>query len=346
MQNTPLYNAFCYSCYWKNNAISSLTQPVIKLDTCIDCGSILLSEKWSLPNSSDKVVPLLKSYIYKWVKTSVDNEIEVNEMDQPNWNDGRPSLSLLIKVADSSISIFPPHIEVHHLIFHFLWGICKICVKKKSGGDVILQIRAANRKLTIEEESYIDKVVQDLGENMSKTDPGSFIGEKLIIHKGINYKVGSKTLAEAIISTLKNKWVGFIKTNYKLTGETKDGMKKYQHTYLFKLPEIKGGDFVIMNAVVYLVLFLFRSGIQVQRMDSQKTITIKDWRKLTLLDNYDKKMCLVMAKNESLTSYELMDMTSHKTFEIDAKLISQDLSLGEARMFLIYDENYYLLPKM
>ena len=345
MQDIPLYKTFCSSCYWKDRTISSLPQSIIKLDICADCSSVLLFEKWSLPNTSDKVVPLLKANIHKWVKTNVDNKVEVDELNSPDWNDGRPSLSLLVKVTGSSIPIFPPHIESHHLTFNFSFGICKICVKRKSGGDTILQVRALNRELTIKEETYIDKISQNLEKDMSKVDPISFISQRVVVHKGINYKLGSKTLAEAIISNLKKKWVGFTKINYKLTGETKDGTRKYQHTYLFKLPALKTADFAIMGGTIYLVLSILKSGIQVRRIDTGKIKTVKNWKELALFTNYDKRDCLVMSKNETLNSYEVMDTGSYELFEISTETIPKSLNLGEEQTFLRHKMNYYLYSK-
>ncbi len=339
-EGVPLHDSFCYQCYWKENHTATLKKPKIGLNTCLTCGAVLLPGGWSSSNTPESLPDLLVDFVRKWVNTSLDNEVRAFPMNDPDWDDGKPRLSLLIKVTDESIPEFPPHEESLVLDIDFLWGTCEICAKKSSGGDTIFQLRAIDRNLTKEEEEYVEQVFRDQIEGIGAENPYYFVSDKIEVHKGYDYKCGSNSLVEHVIEILKKKWLAITSVNYSLVGETKDGTRKYQHTYLFKLPGVKPGDLIYYENSVCRVDVINSAAIIVTDLRSLEVIHIKEWKNLRPIDFFEEPTYLVMSRNYDV--YELMDLGDYHTFEIRVDNFSRDLDLGEEQTFILYKDQLYL----
>ena len=339
-EGVPLHDSFCYDCYWKDNHSATLKKEKVELNTCLTCGSVLLPGGWSTGNTPETLPDLLLDRARKWINTPLENDVKAYAMNNPDWDDGKPSLTLLIKVVDRRIEEFPPHEENLTLVIDFLWGTCEICAKKETGGDTVLQVRAIDRFITEDELNFIEKTLREQIEKMGDENPYYFISERIDVHKGYDYKCGSNTMVEHVIEILKNKWASQSSVNYSLVGESKDGTRKYQHTYLFKLPGVKVGDLIFYDNSVCRVDAITSWSVAVMNLRTLELHHIKEWKDLRPLDFYEEPTYLVMSK--TYDTYELMHLGDYHIFEIPADIFQRELELGKEQQFLVYKGEFYL----
>ena len=342
--DVALHESLCFNCYWKENRIIEKKLPKLSLNTCIDCLSIKLPSGWTKVYDLENLSDLVHGYVRRELEIEINDESEFLNQEYPDWDKPKPKLSCLFKVMNDRIDSFSVYEETRELDIHFLWGNCAVCRKKKSGGDTVLQIRAIERELTEEEEEYFDKKVKEIIEKASSEDHYAFASDKVYTYKGFDYKLGSNALAERMIEAFVLKWVAITSVNYSLIGEAKDRTRKYSHTYLFKLPGVVEGDLAVIGGEIFGILKTNTKGVLIKSLETGLVSTEKNWKDLRPFRDYYREKFMIVSKEQDSSSYELMNLKTYETFEIENKGISPEIGAGEEVELLIYKDKYYPIP--
>lgn len=338
-----LHESFCEECYWDNHYAAELKTNELDMQICLECGAAHLPSGWSGPNNPETLPTLLNGMARRWIKTSIDNEVDAEFQSDPDWDDGKPQTDMRIIVEDRSIEKFPPHIEEHLLHVNFLWSTCSACAKRRTGGDITFQFRALERPVTHEEMLLMEEIFRKLIEKQSNENNFAFVSEVREVHQGFDYKIGSNMLAESAINELRKHLVGKYDKNYRLVGEDKDGTRKYQITHLYKLPAVIKDDYIWFEEELTRILSIKYNGVLVQKLRSNERKLVKTWEELRKMDPLPTKIVLlVTSKNYDANSYEMMNLSTYETFEIAAESFPIELPIGEEVDFLEIRDELYL----
>ncbi len=341
--NVPLHEALCNVCYWKEHQSIKLKQRQIELDICTECGAVKLPSGWTNSNNSDQALQAVLDNLYRWVDFDPDVEIETILLSKPRWEDGKPNMIAEIIAYDPRIEMFPIHEEHHEVEIQFLWGICKACAVKKTGGSVTFQLRTANRQMTMKEMNEFERMVTEIVQRSQPNNPMSFVVSVMETKYGLDLKLASRMLAENILSELKKKWAGKSKKNFKLVGEDKDGIRKYAVTYLYRIPGVVRGDYIIHGGDLMEVMGIDNQGVEAYNFSTSTYTLIRDWENLKIADPSPRLIeYLVVSHDRTTDSYELMDLSDYHAFEIDAKTFPKSLPIGETVVFLEWEDKLFL----
>jgi nonsense-mediated mRNA decay protein 3 len=334
-QNVNLVDALCYKCYWKANVSATVKTNNVDINICIECGAVHLPNGWTGPNNPESIPNILKNYTRKWIKTSSENEVQSELLSEIDWDDGKPQVDVELTIRDSSIKSFPVHEEKHNVHVNFLWSTCSSCAKRKTGGDATLQFRAIDRWITSEEKTMIENIFRKIIERIGDDNNLAFVSDVVETHMGYNYKLGSNVLAELAIQELKKQMVGKIDKSYRLVGEDKDGTRRYQTTYLYKLPCVVNDDYVEFEGELTRVVTVTNTGVVLHKFKTGTRELVKKWEDLRPVDPAPNLITyIVTSKDYELNTYELMNMKTYESFEIQGDDFPQELPTGEEVTFI------------
>lgn len=341
--DVPLHKSFCEECYWKEFKSVSLKAERIELNLCLECGAVQLPSGWTNSNPPERVIEAVLENMYRWVDYDPDIEIWADAETEPRWEDGKPTMTVKVTALDNRIEIFQPHEEHHFAEVFFLWGTCKACATKRTGGNVTFQMRAVNRQLTDWEMNEFEELVTSIVQRAQPNNPMAFVVAVTETRYGLDLKLASRLLAENILSEIKKKWVGEEKKNFKLVGEDKDGIRKYATTYLYRIPGVVKGDYVVQDNKLFRVRTINSQGVETFDLETRETVLIKDWQNIKLADPHPRKVeYLVVSYDHSSNTYEFMDLVDYHTFEVDAESFKKELPIGETLTFLEWTGKLYL----
>ncbi|RMG42221.1 MAG: hypothetical protein D6732_01420 [Methanobacteriota archaeon] len=341
--NVPLHTSFCEDCYWKEFSSVTLKAERIELNLCLECWAVQLPSGWTNSNTPERAIEAVLENMYRWVDHDPDVEIWAEAENEPRWEDGKPSMTVRITASDARIEVFPPHEEQHFAEVVFHWGTCKACATKRSGGNVTFQMRAMNRQLTDWEMNEFEQMVTDIVQRTQPNNPMSFVVGFSETRYGLDLKLASRLLAENILTEIKKKWIGEEKKNFKLVGEDKDGIRKYATTYLYRIPGVVRGDFIVQQDRLLKVRGINAQGVDAIDLKNGEPLLIKDWQHIRHADPLPRKVeYLIVSYDQGTQSYELMDLTDYHIFEVPASDFMIDLPIGETLTFLEWHGKLFL----
>ncbi len=338
-----LHESFCEECYWKEFNSVHLKAHRIELNLCLECWAVQLPSGWTNSNTPERAIDAVLENMYRWVDYDPDVEVWAEVETYPRWEDGKPTMTVKVFAYDGRIEAFPPHEEQHDAEVVFHWGTCKACATKRSGGNVTFQMRALNRQLTEWEMNEFERMVTEIVQRTQPNNPMSFVVGFTETKYGLDLKLASRLLAENILSEIKKKWVGEEKKNFKLVGEDKDGIRKYATTYLYRIPGVIRGDFILHDEHLMKVKGITPQGVDAVDLTNGEIVLIKNWQQIKNADPLPREVeYLIVSFDHTTQSYELMDLDDYHTFEVAASEFTQELPVGQTVTFLEWKGKLFL----
>ena len=323
----------CLSCYLKTHTFSK-GPDIIDLPTCPHCGSFKYKNTWLSDLFGDVLRRVVKNnfQISKELE-KVDIHSECKETDE----------SISCKIFISGFIDNKEITEEHEILVHLKKIVCDVCSKRFGGyHEVIVQIRADNRKLTKNEIKDIIISVESLVEDLqSKGNRALFITDIDDSHGALDFYISERGAGLVIAKKIQDQYGGEIKQSSKNIG-MKDSKQIYRMTYLIRIPSYKRGVFLKHNNCFFYIVSIH--GNKIKMIDLSKweeiTVDIKSIKKASTIGGEEliKEMILISQKEDEVQimdkkNYQIKVVRKPKPFTYEAKTVK--IVKLEDKMFLM-----------
>jgi NMD protein affecting ribosome stability and mRNA decay len=299
---------------------------------------------WTGANHQYEIPEIIAYANFNEVQTSPASTIDIADISDLNWINPNPEFIISFSVENDEISEFEPRKEILELEVKIHGGICTTCIKKKTGsGDVTVQFRALNRKITQQEMDSATTLAFSLASQMTYESQEAYLSDIVESYGGLDFFFGNDAIAENFISGLKKKWIGHNEKNYKLVTEDREERRVYAVTHLFRLPEVHTDDYVEIDGELHQVRHVSKAGVHLLSLRTHSRIISKEWKKLKPVGPSPllEKM-LVVSENIPGNSYLIMDLKNYDSMEYSRDNFPTELELGNEIEFLVWDDKLYL----
>lgn len=294
----------CLSCYLKTHTFTKGPK-IIDLPTCPHCGSFKYKNTWLSALFADVLRRVIKNYFQiskELEKVDINSECKETNEDMP------------CKVFISGFIDNKEITEEHEILVHLKKTVCDVCSKRFGGyHEVIVQIRADNRKLTNNELKDIRRSVEFLVEDLkAKGNRSLFITDIAEAHGTIDFYISERGAGLMIAKKIQEQYGGEIKQSSKNIG-MKDGRQMYRMTYLIRIPSYKKGVFLKYNNSFFHIVSIH--GNKVKMVDLSKweetTVDVKSIQKASTIGGEEliKEMILINQKEDEV---QIMDQKNYK----------------------------------
>lgn len=339
-----LYENFCEVCYWKYNTILEIKKNRLEIPYCLTCFGPKLPTGWAKGSDQYKLPEVIAYGYMRNLIHKPEIVIEILSYSDINWLNPNPEFIITYQGISDSIPGFPPHTELVNVDIKLIGGICKNCVRKKTGThDVTVQVRAKERKLTKFEIDTITKDVFDLANNMYQEQSDSYVSDIIENHGGIDIYLGNNALATEFVAQLRKRWVGHHEKNFKLITEEKDNKRVYRTTHLYRIPHVSGGEWVEYEEELYQVISVNNQAVKIRSLRTHSDIYVKDWEEIQISNPPPYQIQkLVISEDTDVDSYLIMDLQSYISEEFNKSDFPNNLPIGNEVTFLLWKEKIYL----
>ncbi|MHA2251094.1 MAG: NMD3-related protein [Candidatus Kariarchaeaceae archaeon] len=342
-KGVPLKDSFCQNCYWKYFRIAKPRKSRIDVAYCLTCGSLKLPAGWTGANEKNEIPEITAHAYSKFLHTHTDAIISIQDVEEINWLNPNPEFHVSYNISINNVEEFSLHTEEHFLYFKIHGGICKTCVKKKTGtSDVTVQFRAHNRPVNKTEEDIVTNTAFDLVNQLSYESPESYLGEIIEVHGGLDLYFGNTMIADEFITRLKDIWIGHHEKNFKLITEDKEKKRVYRVTHLYRIPGLVAGDYIDLENELYLVDQISKNGIHLGSLIDKSRILVRKWMDLAIAAPAPFPIRkIILSFDKTASSYLIMDLKDYSTEEIGMNYLGENLPIGEEMTLLSWKERYY-----
>ncbi len=262
-----LYEHLCGPCYIKKTKFFKLRE-VVKITLCSQCSAREKANHWEEYSSDKEAID----------KAVIENIVIYNGIRSPNFklelqpirtNNLRATVSIEARYDDLKINA-----ELISEV-RLKYSTCARCSRVLGNYfEAIIQLRGADRKLDENELNLARTIVESVLTTLDHPEPNAFLSKVEYLHGGIDFYIGSSTIAKQISRDLSKKFAGKIKESSSLMGR-KDGSDVYRFTYSIRLPEYKIGDFIKADGRIYQVLKILQKHIHCIDLRSGQTTQLK-----------------------------------------------------------------------
>ncbi|RLE51168.1 MAG: hypothetical protein DRJ21_00730, partial [Candidatus Methanomethylicota archaeon] len=256
-KDEPLIDNLCWNCYREKHKLIIIPKN-IEVHVCSSCGSYRLGGKWIQSKRFDK--PEFEAAIEavkKYVKLTGNGVIRV----LPEGFLGKGRIKLKIIAFGTVHPLIPNYEEKASIIVKVRKTTCPTCIKIASKHYVAtIQIRAEGRKLTRNEITLVNRIIENTVYREIEHDRSAYVVEVEELSEGINFKFASTRIARLIASKIKNEVGAQIKETFKLIGINRSTGKRISRlTISVRFPPFTFNDIVKFND--HLIRFEgFKSG--------------------------------------------------------------------------------------
>jgi len=222
----PVIEGLCVACFRKKNPI---VRPPDAIDAvkCVDCGRIETKGGWVRVDLETAIPTLLLDRIPRSPRATRITFTHVSlPEDETNF---RLSVKAAARVADVEI------VESFQVRLRVKQGLCATCNRRRSNYyEGIVQIRAAERPLTEEEERRLVAFVEEGVARRYRKGEEVFITKVEDVRGGADVYLSSNRVARTIARELADAFRGTVGSSPKLFGQ-KDGKDLYRVTYVVRI---------------------------------------------------------------------------------------------------------------
>jgi len=331
------YDNLCLDCFRKNNPL--LTKPLkLKIVICRECNSIFYLNKWIKGNFEDLLLQLIKREIKKSSKGEIrDVEISIAE-------ESKSKYSVAVTITGRVRPDMPYYSEKYIAEVRVRYEVCPVCrdiILKKE--KAILQVRALNRELSLEEKKKILEIVETEIARLQRKQRNAVIVD-IEDRKGLDVKLLSANVARALAVAIQKEFPALIKETYKLIRLDRNGRPVSKVTVKVELPPFSKGDIVDVKGSLFYVKDIKRGIIKLINLSTYKTINVtsKTCPKSTKRVSVEKEKYLVNSITPPVVS--LLNLSNYETVEARLPVIPQWLKVGGTIEAINYRGRIYVLP--
>jgi len=331
------YDNLCLDCFRKNHPL--LSKPLkLKITICRECNSIFYLNKWVKGDLESILLQLIRREVKKLSKGEIKNvEISVTEENKSKY-------TVLVTVVGRARHDMPYYKEEYMAEVRVRYEVCPVCrdiILKKE--KAILQVRALNRELSLEEKKRILEIVEIEIAKLQRKQRNAVIVD-IEDKKGLDIKLLSANVARALAAAIQKEFPALIKETYKLIRLDRNGRPVSKVTVKVELPPFSKGDVVDIKGTLFYVKEIKRGIIKLVNLSTYKTINVtsKTCPKSTKRVSVEKEKYLVNSITPPVVS--LLNLASYETIEARLPVIPQWLKVGGTIEAVNYRGRIYVLP--
>ncbi|MFC4359693.1 60S ribosomal export protein NMD3 [Halobium salinum] len=230
----------CDACYFEDFDLVDAPDRV-EVQVCASCGAVHRGNRWVDVGAKD------------YTDVAVD---EVSE-----------SLAVHVNAHDVTWAVEPEQVDQNTIRMHCRFsgivretfleeetvvpvmisrGTCTQCGRRAGGyWASLVQVRGTDRTPTKEEDARAVEIAQDIiADREEAGDRNAFITETKETDEGVNIKLSTNQLGQAVSTRVTRELGGHVKEYPTLVTEDGDGNEVYRVTYAVRLPKFIGGDVI------------------------------------------------------------------------------------------------------
>lgn len=219
----------CGKCLAEREKIAKVDS--FEIIICPRCGFIRTEGTWKMINLEDAIRESIISSLYVF----------------ENFNVKEVLIDLQSKLLILKGQLYGDDIDLQVPFTYKIKRItCQRCSREAGGYyEAILQLRAENRKLRIQEVQVAKRVIKEVLEKEIENEK-AFLTKVEERKEGIDFYFGSRDIGRKVSKIVAKELGGKITESKKLSGRT-DGRDMYRFTYLVRLPSYENGDVVLKD---------------------------------------------------------------------------------------------------
>jgi len=299
-----VYYNLCKNCFLKKQKLVEVPQ---YLDTavCSYCGAVQLANGWTLVSMDKAIEDILQK------KIKVSNRVESLQIQHKPSYENERNISLHIS-CELRIEDIETRVDLESRL-RMKKGICPTCSKQKGRYyEGIVQVRAEGRELSEDELEQVSKIVRTILAKPSKL-VGSFLSREERVRGGLDFYVGSNSLARTLAKEIQSNLGGEVSSSRKIYGR-KEGKEVYRVTFLIRLPKYSLGDVLLLkNELVQVVRMGPSIGVVSLTDGMERSYKLADIRGARTLD-YEVEEAIILSQSKE--EIQVMDPTTMKTITL------------------------------
>lgn len=244
-KKSKLYENLCESCFLERNNYFKVPK-VIKIKICNLCLARFKSKHWEeVASDREAIIDEINDQI-RFHDGFKNPNVNI-ELTPYKTNNVKAKINLNAKIDDLEIN---GYLETDVRINYTTCSRCS----RISGSyfEAIIQVRAANRSLEDNEHKKVKEIVEHHLTTSKKTKENAFLTKIEYLHGGVDFYLGSATIAKQISKKLIKEFSGKLKESSTLVGR-KEGRDINRVTFSVRISEYKLGDFIEINNQIYQV---------------------------------------------------------------------------------------------
>lgn len=320
--NDAVYHGMCASC--ATDSIKVGFPAKLEYKECPKCGAVKVGKKWYHSHQRDSVMRGLTSSI-----VLPDRNFRVSESSLEELN-GQESM-LTVQISADSEFTFTRQSTV---LMRNSQESCPVCDRKYgSYYEAILQLRFEVNS----DEALLESIVSRLEDIPDRSDPNQFVTKYEKKDEGLDIYLGSRKLAEKMVSFLSSSYPGTRGQSKKLAGR-KEGKDFYRFTYLYRIFNPRAGSIFLYNSETLCV----------QHIEGDRIIFSRGARDVPFAVSYSKllrngykilrpdpELVRMMAVSKEGQITTLMNLENYSTISVKAELPLREM------LFSIYEGNLF-----
>ncbi len=329
----------CIDCFLKNFQMIEIPEN-IDITICKHCHSKLEEGKWSESNlPEDEIVYRALERNIK-ISDEVENEIIDLEIEQIKGSTFKCIVNIIGEVYSEKIE------ETHEIDVKIIRTSCPTCSKVQSGYyESVIQFRADNREIHIEEYEKADEIVERTLNKQYKKDKLAYCPQIGKLKEGKDYYIGSLKSGRKVANALQEEFGGIIKESPRLISEDKStGKGLYRIWISIRIPEFEIGDFIKYQEKILQIKDINKNRIMSTDLQTNKKYNIP-WKDSVNLNIIKKQKDIEKAGiiSKSPTTIQILDPADYSVIDLEIKKDQKDLSIGDEIDIIKIDDYYYLL---
>ena len=258
-----LVEGLCEDCYFEVHKFYRIKD--FQVVACMDCGAILVGNRWVRPSRRESVMDLLRRLFVNNVKISNGRIVNVEA-----WNDVDHVVYRVTLYGSPHPEIAPREEQVVYRA-RIIRDLCPDCRLARSGAERgILQIRGFPHLLDEPFMRLIISMINNYGKRLSSKNIGSIL-DVIASNGSIDVIVTSVKFAKQLAHMLSQQLPSTYFESYKLVGE-KRGRKIYHVSISFRVATFRIGDVVDVGGELLGVTHVSNKWIRLVNLSTGKTV--------------------------------------------------------------------------
>ena len=348
----PFLDNLCENCFKKENPLELKKLNSLNVEICPTCGTLKVLgahvDTWESGQPLEATIrEVVRSAIVEKInlESSFQCDFEDNIEESKIMNYGVKEFETKTYVVTKPYEEFGEFEDEFVTRLKMVREICDDCSKYKSGYfEAILQVRGENRKLTDQEQSDIENLIEN---KMKQFEDArlSYMLDFNVDQDGLTAQISTKFLAEALAREIKGFTSGKLTSAFEHKTTSKDGEEVYTNTYLVRLPEFTQGDIVEYDRVLWVVKNVSDALIKMESLENHEIKKIDRKRVESRAikrseEIVEREFMFVSAEANVVT---IMAMDNYENFDDNLERLPKNKIIGEQiKGFILDEKNYYL----
>jgi len=338
-EEEELFKGLCRSCFAEKNVLISIP-PEVAVEFCAHCSSVHVGDKWLETKLSEEEF-IAETIVQESVpdENAEDVVLEIDPINQ------KGSLLEIMVLAKGKVLEVPLKRE-YKINVKINRNVCPECSKYASGYyEAVLQLRADNRPLEVEEIQSTDKIITRLLDKLSRSNRMAYLSQRAELKEGVDYYFGSYKAAKKISNVLKDQMGGMLGESPRLMGRDKStGKDLYRIWISLRLPCFQKGDFLSYDNHVGQIIELNGKKIIIHNLENGENLSIS-WREYSNLKVAAKRddVKITTISSKTPTEIQILHPETYQPLDLDIRPDLEDINIGDEVKVVEIEGKIYII---